>query len=317
MVESDVSEAEALTLGKRKLWCRSDYSNKSILERNVKSKQMQMMSKNIQNIEFSSMPRLTSRSFNRKIMEADAIQYPDNQLLVKDLQSRILSPLIKPDLSEEDCLDLEMKSPSFSMPLSPVVSDGSWECEFQSHEEDDHIELQESNNTSDWFSMDEEIKPAQLFSKFHGSSSAIHPCDSRFAVKEKSLTMKILEDEWMIPEATLPCDMFVLPLNARKVPDCEEQQQEALFSIDAVAQNSGPDLEEVSIDLKSTRSHTHRLHMSPVHSPRLLLTLDAEDRSASMSSPQRYQPTNLAGRPSKYHVGCLCLWLTRQIITGS
>ena len=62
------------------------------------------------------------------------IQYPDNQLLVKDLQSRILSPLIKPEFSKEDCLDLEMKSPSFSMPLSPVVSDGSWECEFQSHE---------------------------------------------------------------------------------------------------------------------------------------------------------------------------------------
>lgn len=129
--------------------------------------------------------------------------------------------------------------------------------------------------------------------------------------------MGILEDEWMIPEATLPCDMFVLPLNARKVPDCEEQQQEASFSIDAVAQNSGPDMEEVSIELNSTRSHTHRLHMSPVHSPRLLLTLDAEDRSASMSSPQRYQPTNLAGRPSKYRVGCLCLWLIRQIITGS
>lgn len=317
MVESDVSEPEALTLGKRKLWCRSDYSNKSILERNVKSKQTQMMSKNVQNIDFSSLPRLTSRTFNKKILEADVIQYPDNQLLVKDLQSRILSPLIKPDFSkEEDCLDLEMKLPSFSMPLSPVVSEGSWECEFQSHEEDGHIELQELNNTSDWFSMDEETKPAQLFSKFHGSSSAVRPCDSRSAVKEKSVTMEILKDDWMIPDATLPCDMFVLPLNAWKVPDCEEQQQEALFSIDAVAQNS-PDLDEVSNDLNSTRSHTHRLHMSPARSPRLLLTLDAEDCSASMSSPQHYQPTHLAGRPSKCRVGGLCLWLTRQIITGS
>jgi hypothetical protein len=167
------------------------------------------------------------------------------------------------------------------------------------------------------FSMDEEIKPTHLFSKFHGPSSAIHPSDSRFAVKEKSLTMKILEDEWMTPEATLPCDMFVLPLNARKVPVCEEQQQEALFSIDAVAQKSFPDLEKVSIDLNLTRSHMHRLHIGPLYSLILLVTLDAEDRSASMSSPQRYQPTNLASRPSKYRVGCLCLWLTRQIITGS